>query len=397
MWRVALGEIRPGTAGSRLSLFGGFPLRFPGLCVTLSVERTHTDRRCDPKERARQLHSEKTYASARSGHRRDRRFQVFGFRLTLMLAMAVLAAACSRTTLIESGGSSSLATPPIESPSPAENSIDGLSESFLAFVYPLTADDLVLGRRTFEEPLFRNNMLALGSCIEAEGFREVAPAFREATMGVPSEAWQFPDLARLRQRGFSPHPADTAMSLMGSLELNTAIADPQHPLLQVLAQFPELGVAATLEAANGLNEVLSSCVVANQMTEAFDSASQVMGRWRSELRQLDETPAIAAEVTAFVVCVRSIDAVFADVADVGQWWAAEFGQMINLDLDPDVSETEFESELVRWGQGYAECVEPVVDAREETRFAARQKHVDRESVRLLEIQANLMEDLEPRE
>lgn len=322
---------------------------------------------------------------------------MFGFRLTLMLAMAVLAAACSRTTLIESGGSSSLATPPIESPSPAENSIDGLSESFLAFVYPLTADDLVLGRRTFEEPLFRNNMLALGSCIEAEGFREVAPAFREATMGVPSEAWQFPDLARLRQRGFSPQPADTAMSLMGSLELNTAIADPEHPLLQVLAQFPELGVAATLEAANGLNEVLSSCVVANQMTEAFDSASQVMGRWRSELRQLDETPAIAVEVTAFVACVRSIDAVFADVADVGQWWAAEFGQMINLDLDPDVSETEFESELVRWGQGYAECVEPVVDAREETRFAARQKHVDRESVRLLEIQANLMEDLEPRE
>lgn len=320
---------------------------------------------------------------------------MFGLRLALSLSIAVLAAACSPATPIESGGSSANAAPPAESPSLAESSVDGLSGSFLAFVYPLNADDLALGRRTFEEPLFRDNMLALGSCIEAEGFRDVAPAFREATLGAPGEAWQFPDLAHLRQQGFNTPPADAALDLMGSLEPNAVITDSQHPLLQVLAQYPELGVGATLEAANDLNEVMWSCVKANQMTEALDNASQLMGRWRSELRRLDETPAVAVEIMAFVECVRSIDPVFAGVADVDEWWATEFGQMINLDFDPDVSEAEFESELLRWGQGYADCVAPVVEVREKARLAARQKHVDEELVQLIEIQTNLLEGLKP--
>ncbi len=326
----------------------------------------------------------------------EREHHMTRFRFASLL-VAILTGACSAASPPNTAGNLPAAPAAIPDPPAAEmeTRVDGLSAAFLAYVYPIDGDDLALGWRTFEVPLFRDNMRALGSCIEAEGFRQVATAFREAMPGMPVEAWQFPNLVTLRALGFNTPPADVALDLTGSMEPEAAITDSEHPLVQTLALHPELGVAPTIEAAVELNDVLWSCVVANQMTEAFDHVYGLKASWRSELHRLDETPALAAVIAGFVECVRIIDPVFADVADVWEWWSVEFGQRINLDFDPDVTEEEFAAELVRWGQAYADCVLPVTEAREEARLAARQKHVDEQLVQLLETQADLMVDLAP--
>jgi len=313
------------------------------------------------------------------------------------VALACIIAGCSVSSTTKDSTPTTSDQPVGHEAAPAQavtepTDISGLSAAFLAYAYPLDGGDLELGWRTFEEPLIRANMLDLGACLDAEGFRAVAQAFRESESTPPREAWQFPDLARLRETGFNTPAPGAAWNLMGSLEPD-GISDSQHPLLEDLARYPDLEIEATLQAANDLNAVLWSCVVGNPMADSFDHLHRLKADWRAELHRLDEEPVVAETIPVFLDCVRAIDPLFADIEGVDQWWAAQTGQRINIEFDPDITQAEREATLLEWGQGYSECVAPVAAARAAGRLAARQAHVDEDLAQLLEVQSRLNADL----
>lgn len=313
----------------------------------------------------------------------------------MLAALVAFASACS-----SADPSTPLPDPPptltgSQGPSTTEVVDNALTPAFVAYVFPLDGADIAAGWNAFDKRSIQQNLRAIGSCVEAEGFGGVAAALRESDLPNAGASWLFPNMARLRSRGFVVETSGIGWNLLGSMEPNATIADPEHPLVRDLASSPELGVAATLEAANELNSVLWSCTVANQLPDAFQQAQQLGVSWRAEMARIDDTPAVRTAIEALLECVRTIDPLFSDVTDIDNWWSTQLGEQINLDFDPNVSEAEFSSEMLRWGQGYAHCVAPVVVAREGARFAARQERTSEQFEVLLELQTDLTNALNP--
>ncbi len=316
-------------------------------------------------------------------------------RLSMLAVLLAFATACSSAD--PSTPPRNLLPTPTSSQGPAtiEMTDNDLMPAFIAYIFPLNGTDIRVGWNTFDKPSIRQNLRAIGSCVEAEGFDGVAAALREADLPNAGASWLFPDMATLRSRGFVVETTGAGWNLLGSMEPNATIADPEHPLVQDLVNSPELGVTPTLEAANELNSVLWSCTVTNQLPTAFEQAQQLAVSWRAEIARIDDTPAVKTAIEALLECVRTIDPVFSDVTDVDNWWSTQLGEQINLDFDPNVSEAEFSSEMQRWGQGYANCVAPVVVAREGVRFAARQERISEQFKVLVELQADVTKALNP--
>jgi len=324
-------------------------------------------------------------------------------RATLLLVvLSVVVAGCVGGTGLEPTAGSSVPTstvPTVSSTTESSTSTSsvgsGLSAEFQAAVFPVDGPEYYAGRSGFQVTDARFQMDFLADCIEPLGYREIAKATRELTLvySYVDEAWRFPDLGRLRDTGFvSPRKStveDLWVSSMGSPPKGPEGHDSATILLEA---HPEWGVSPDLRDV--VVRDMGGCIdqyLALEKPAVFGLISRMSGDWYTTLDRLDEDPSVAGLMDGVMECLRQVDPVFADAQDPQQWLATLDGRSATITNDVNTDVDAYNQMLTEWGRGYADCVEPVVQARVPLRQAARSELVDSQYAQLLEVQTQLTE------
>jgi len=273
----------------------------------------------------------------------------------------------------------------------------GLSSEFLQAVFPVDGPEYYAGRSGFQVTDARFQMDFLADCIEPLGYREIAKATRELTLvySYIDEAWRFPDLARLRDTGFNDPPVSTVEDLwfssMGSPPKNTIGVDSATDLLK---RHPEWGVSP--DQRDVVVRDMGSCIdqyLQLKKASVFTLIARMSGEWFTTLDGLDEEPAVQDLMGGVMACLQQVDPMFADAGDPQGWLAILDGRSATMSNDVNTDLDAYHQMLTEWGRGYADCVEPVVQARMPLRQAARSELVDSEYAQLLEVQTQLTDAL----
>lgn len=267
-----------------------------------------------------------------------------------------------------------------------------MTDGFLAFVMPIDARDLQVGRDSYAAADVMSFLLAVAGCAESKGYRTYADALRRSSVAeAPMEGWLFPDLAVLREHGFAADPSVTVGPdvLISSVDPPDEVEDVSL-VRHLLSIHPEWGIPE--EDAVQVNAVLYECQMEASTATTTDADVAVQGiqaEWLIALSEAELGSELAEAHEEFMVCLRGVDEVFAEAATVEEWFGLQFGAQINMLETPGADQEEGLNVLREWGVAYADCAEPLVEARGPLRASMRTEEVDRQLVRLLEMQAAL--------
>jgi len=320
--------------------------------------------------------------------------------VALLVAVLLGLSACSVATPPGSGsGAVSSGTPGTSSTQgvPQADIPEGLSAEFLAYRYPVDGAEWALGWRTYEAPIQQRYYRVMGACIEQAGYRALGRAVREAqNLGFLDQGWLFPNLARLRDRGFTWEQTDPALNVVWSVGDPSVVPEGEETgalsvLMDMLSGNRQFGIPATLESARQLNVDAWSCTV--EASEAvYGRLGDEMGMarsWQVTVQRMEtDDPQIVAAAGDALVCAQQIDPLFADASSLVEWLAMLDGESINLGYG-GASTEEVDAKRRAWGQAYGVCVEPLVEVRRRKRLVLREQIVNEQLPQLLEIQARL--------
>lgn len=258
-----------------------------------------------------------------------------------------------------------------------------LRSEFVSWVAPIDLDELRVGWEAMVLPDRLVRFPAMADCWEANGFDQFARNVREyAAVMIPDGEDLYPDMGRLKESGFSDVPsfwvdlllvASRPEALPGSLESSLAHAPPDWGL--------------RLEDQALIREVGAKCYQDGGILTPTMGIPETAAQWVTTVAALDQEPEMAALIDETVVpCLRGISPEFSN-ENFGTWLGVAFW----APTGPDSEDAEMwampEETLVKWGQGFAECMEPLVDARREPRLAAREAWIDEWYDELVEFQA----------
>lgn len=266
-------------------------------------------------------------------------------------------------------------------------SVEGLTSEFLALVMPISGEDLRLGYQSYQASSLLAAYRSLGSCLEAEGFEALAKQVRSVTIpktAYPEEMWLFPNLQDLRAAPRTGSPP-TAIYLLNYVMIGTpddaTAAQWIVDLESDIEANPQWGVSPT-DAERLWTLINDDCTVYDVgLTDLLVAADGRKQAWMEQVRQLDESETISSTFPQFVDCASLIRPEFAEV-ETPEEWVAAFGGVW-----PTVDQTE----LQRIRSEFADCVEPVVEARTAPRIELRGDAVNLDGPELIEFEAQLEE------
>jgi hypothetical protein len=302
----------------------------------------------------------------------------------------VLAAGCDSsgavTTTTSTAGNVSSATRSPPSPT-SSTQVSGLRSEFLAWIAPVDGDAARLGWEAYELPAWRMFWSAQADCWDQNGFGDFSDALRTVQPDYRSTSGRLlPDMARYRDSGFWRESEWT----LGPKDVAYASTDESwlKDVLSLLPEGADYGVGETDIAA--AHAVGVKCEHAGQ--DFLDTVTGLTAgdQWLFRLDEVEREPEVAALIEDNVLpCLRYIDPEFEDAESIDGWLATQFGRQATLDTDPDTPRDVFEQKMIYWGQSYAACMEPLVEARREPRLAAREEWVDQKFTELLQLESDV--------
>ncbi len=325
------------------------------------------------------------------------------YRMAVVLGLTALLSACSGSTgTSPPPGPNEPADVAGDTTAPVTDSSGGLHSEFLALVFPLDAADFEIAFETYEAPRITRRELGTAACLEEQGFRTLADLLHEAPppSGGTWNSWLFPDLTQLRTRGGvsaqesaerfeSEWPAAALFNNIGQRGSSEDRIAGVNRLSTELEVYTQVGVPPS--DAEALYDAMERCQQETLASEPDDlpAALDIQFDWMHTLREIDESSEVASLMDSVVGCLRAIDTRFSQVESVGEWMALKDGTTAQLLEDPDVTLVELFEQLATWNEAYADCVEPIVIARQPLRTAARSEAVDARLAQLLELQKML--------
>jgi hypothetical protein len=311
------------------------------------------------------------------------RWSIFG----VLLLLLVVASGCD--------SSGAVTTPPVsDDPDSSRVSssstavitsttvVSGLRSEFLAWVAPVDGDEARLGWEAYELPGLRVYWSAQADCWEDNGFGEFAGNVRAFQPVMrPLSGRLLPDMSQYRQVGFLVDDNSAADDVVASSTDEDSLAD-------TLSYHTDLGLRAEDVAA--IHAVGLKCIRENGGYSDTMGLPDLVSQWLFRLGEVERQPELNAIVDGTVLpCLREMGPEFAEAETIDLWFSTQFGVQATMDTDPDTPRDVFERAMIDWGQGFAECMEPLVEARREPRLAAREEWVDEHFTELLQLQSDI--------
>jgi hypothetical protein len=261
--------------------------------------------------------------------------------------------------------------------------VSGLRSEFLAWVVPVDGDEARLGWESVSLPVWRRHYAAVADCWGSAGFGTFAEYVRSYDPGTGATSGRLlPDIATYRETGFVPRNLSLIPGLLAG--------DTAENVASYVERSPEFGFRP--EDVPAIQEVAKKCNEENQPpTFLIGPPGGGYGtQWMMTLDEIDQQPDIAGLIEDMVMpCLVDVAPEFADAEDIDGWFALQFGAQIILDFDENSTREDLEAALLEWGQGFAECMEPLVEARREPRLQAREVFVDEHFPGLLQLQSDV--------
>jgi hypothetical protein len=305
------------------------------------------------------------------------------------LCLIVLMSACEAPATPVTTTQDEIATPPKPPSSTSSTVVSGLRSEFVAWIAPIDGDEARLGWEAFALPAARKHFAALAECWESAGFNTFAEQVRRFEPGMSTSSGRLlPDLATYRETGFRPQ----SLSLVD--DVLAAADDSPENVASYVARSPEFGFRG--EDVPAIQAIARRC---SDLVQPPEFLSSIAGRglgeqWLFRLGEIDRQEAIASLIDAEVLpCLRDVDPVFQGAESIDEWFALQFGEQINLDVSGGLTLEELEGVLTEWGQGFARCMEPLVEARRGPRLEARDEWIDQRFTELLQLQSDVDEFL----
>ncbi|MGA7097561.1 MAG: hypothetical protein WB245_08350 [Acidimicrobiia bacterium] len=303
-----------------------------------------------------------------------------------MAVLFVVVAACDGSGAVTTQGQGDSSSPSVsESSSTTTTStvVSGLRSEFVAWVAPVDGDEARLGWEAVGLPAVRRNLAAVADCWESAGFGTFADQVRSYDPGTGATSGRLlPDMATYRETGFVPRNL--------SLIPGVLAGDSAEHVASYIERSPEFGFRPEDVAA--IQAVAKKCSEENEPpTFLIGPAGGGYGtQWLVTLDEIDQEPDIAGLIEDTVMpCLVDVGPEFANAEDIDGWLAAETGAQMSLDFDENSTRDDLEAALVEWGQGFAECMEPLVEARRQPRLEARSAFVDDQFTGLLQLQSDV--------
>jgi hypothetical protein len=256
----------------------------------------------------------------------------------------------------------------------------------LAWVAPIDGDEARLGWEAYELPGWRKYYSTQADCWETKGFTEFADHVRRIEPDMLSVSGRLlPDMARFQQVGFFRERNSPANDVLESVSDEQGLADTLSY---------DLDVGLRLEDVAAIHAVGLKCQGEDGGFFETMGLLDVSFQWVFRLDEVDRDPVLVAITDNEVLpCLRDVGPEFSDVDSIDLWLSTQFGTQADLDTNPDTPRDVFEQAMVEWGQSYAECMEPLVEARREPRLQAREAFVDEQFTGLLQLQSDVDEFL----
>jgi len=254
---------------------------------------------------------------------------------------------------------------------------EGPSADLLGYVYPLDGTELETGWSAFEAPIVRTFWRGVGVCLRDEGYREVGDALMVMEPDAPSEPFRFPRLRRLRNQGFEHEPAEDVMYLLDWISI--AGEDVDDALFEHLAKSPEFQILPTADAVIAFWTVYIECQQESYALAAFSSAMELRHDWHWIVDDVHEHPALAPARASFASCIQGSFLNLADqpVGSLEEAWGVVNDFILASDGVSAIEELNTHPAvsgegLLVAGIGYADCVEPFIEARRPILAAERE-------------------------
>jgi hypothetical protein len=302
------------------------------------------------------------------------------------IALVLVSSGCdgsgSVTTPSSTDGVSSFTTTSTPSSTTSSTQVAGLRSEFIAWVAPIDGDEARLGWEAYELPGWRIFFSTQADCWRDNGFGEFADQVRAIQPDMLSLSGRLlPDMSRYRQVGFWRERNSPANNVLES-------AGDEEDLTDTLSY--DVDVALRPEDVAAIHAVGVKCQGEDGgFYETMGLLAQ-SSQWLFQLDDVDRLPELDALIEADVLpCLRDIGPEFSYVDSIDLWLSTQFGRQATLDTDPDTPRDVFEEKMVYWGQSYAACMEPLVEARREPRLEARDAFVDEKFTELLQLQSDV--------
>jgi hypothetical protein len=304
-----------------------------------------------------------------------------------------MVAACDPSGAADSVSQSNSSTPSTLASSIASSSTAGaavaeLRPEFLFWVAPIDFDEATAGWEAFGLPDYQPRYLAMADCWEEHGYGEFAGHLREEASVRPESSANvlLVPMRRLKGVGFTGEPD----FWVRSISLSAGPRGIPGGLELELKYGPDLGLR--LEDFADIRRVGEMCWPQGWIpTPGMGLPEEVGVQWITRIHELDREPELAGVIADTVTpCLRTVDPFFEEALDPGDWvsramWAPD---------GPDAIEgyaSEMwampEETLLAWGRAFADCMEPLEEARRPLRLAAREEWVDQWYDELIDFQA----------
>lgn len=244
----------------------------------------------------------------------------------------------------------------------------------VAYVFPISSEDRANGARLVDDPWVGDYIDALGACMTARGFEEIGTEIvRQGSVSYapPAESWLYPDLEYLSHPA-APTADDVALAQTWS-PLSLIDAPSPEFAADALRDLPEAGVppesaaqllAVGVECRSEARRAIPDSLPPDLMREATED-------WAETMHAIDASPEVDAAIDGATSCLRGVDPVF-ESATARDWWGWYDGAAATLRSDSASVEAALQTEW-SWQAGFAECIGPVVDARDSHRRDAREE------------------------
>ena len=308
-----------------------------------------------------------------------------GVGLWLTLVVLVVSA-CDGSAAVTTQDQTDLSSPSASDSSSTTTTstvVSGLRSEFVAWVAPVDGDEARLGWESVSLPVWRRHYARVADCWQSSGFATFADQVRSYEPGSGATSGRLlPDMATYRETGFVRRNLSVIPAMLAG--------DSAEHVASYIERSPEFGFRP--------GDVPAIQAVAEKCNEEIQPPTFLIGppgggygtQWMMMLDEIDQQPDIAGLIEDTVMsCLVDVGPEFADAEDIDGWLALQFGAQINLDFDENSTREDLEAALLEWGQGFAECMEPLVEARREPRLQAREAFVDEQFTGLLQLQSDV--------
>jgi hypothetical protein len=257
------------------------------------------------------------------------------------------------------------------------------------WVGPIDFEESVVGWEAFGLPDQEPKYLGMADCWEENGYGEFAGHLRDQASVMQESAANvlLVPMHRLREVGFTDEPDSWVGSIVESAGPMGMAGGVEGPL----KYGPDLGLKQ--DDATGILKVGEMCWPEGGWipTRGMGLPETVGVQWITRIHELDREPTLATVIEETVTpCLRAVDPYFDNGMEPGDWLSrAQYAPQNPQDVEGYASEMWAmpEETLLAWGRAFADCMEPLEEARRPLRLAAREAWVDEWYDQLIEFQA----------